>query len=105
VPRRPIPYRYHPKLRIHKGSITWYQSSALGVSLPFHSRPSSFHNRPSNSHNCLDRHRIPSSSPLPQITFGSPQRIASGSDWRRAFVGIATNHGAVTIVAKRGTFY
>ncbi|RRT37584.1 hypothetical protein B296_00037960, partial [Ensete ventricosum] len=59
-----------PKLRIYKGSNTWYQSSVLDISLPFH-------NHPSNSRNCLDRDRIPPSSPLPQIIFSSPQRIAS----------------------------
>ncbi|RRT65000.1 hypothetical protein B296_00015189, partial [Ensete ventricosum] len=31
-----------PKLRIRKGSNTWYQSSVLGVSLPFHSCPKQF---------------------------------------------------------------
>ncbi|RZS21742.1 hypothetical protein BHM03_00054425 [Ensete ventricosum] len=35
---------------------------------------------------------------------GDPTRWLSHAEhWRRAFVGIATNHGAVTIVAKRGT--
>ncbi|RRT85321.1 hypothetical protein B296_00000537, partial [Ensete ventricosum] len=63
------PIEINPKLRICKSSNTWYQSSILGISLSFLSRPSSFHSHPSNSHNCLDHHRIPPSSPLPQITF------------------------------------
>ncbi|RWV84169.1 hypothetical protein BHE74_00034853, partial [Ensete ventricosum] len=35
-----------PKLRIHKGSNIWYQSSILGISLPFHNHPSYLHNHP-----------------------------------------------------------
>ncbi|RWV77546.1 hypothetical protein GW17_00061604, partial [Ensete ventricosum] len=58
------PIEINPKLRIRKDSNTWYQSSVLGVSLPILSRPSSFHSRLGNSHNCLDRRRIPPSSPL-----------------------------------------
>ncbi|RWW13565.1 hypothetical protein BHE74_00053536, partial [Ensete ventricosum] len=34
------------KLRIHQGSNTWYQSSILGVLLPFHSHPSAPQIRP-----------------------------------------------------------
>ncbi|RWW11675.1 hypothetical protein GW17_00024698 [Ensete ventricosum] len=57
VPRRPIPYRDHPKLRIHKGPRTWYQSSVLGIWLPFHSHPLAPHSRPKQFPQLLeDRH-------------------------------------------------
>ncbi|RRT47051.1 hypothetical protein B296_00027066 [Ensete ventricosum] len=62
-----IPYRDHPKLRIRKGSNTYYQSSVLGVSLPFHSCPSSFHSHLKQFPQLLRSSSNSSSSPLPQI--------------------------------------
>ncbi|THU47767.1 hypothetical protein C4D60_Mb09t19130 [Musa balbisiana] len=49
------PKEINPKLRICKGSNTWYQSSVLGVSLPFHSHPSALHNRPKQFPQLLKR--------------------------------------------------
>ncbi|THU60250.1 hypothetical protein C4D60_Mb07t10660 [Musa balbisiana] len=42
VPGGRSPKKINPKLRICKGSNTWYQSSVLGISLPFHSRLKQF---------------------------------------------------------------
>ncbi|THU60215.1 hypothetical protein C4D60_Mb07t10290 [Musa balbisiana] len=51
------PKEINPKLRICKGSNTWYQSnsSVLGISLPFHSYPSSLHNCPKQFPQLLKR--------------------------------------------------
>ncbi|THU47644.1 hypothetical protein C4D60_Mb09t17780 [Musa balbisiana] len=46
------PKEINPKLRIYKGSNTWYQSS---VSLPFHSHPSSLHSSPKQFPQLLKR--------------------------------------------------
>ncbi|THU43817.1 hypothetical protein C4D60_Mb02t00790 [Musa balbisiana] len=56
------PKEINPKLRICKGSNTWYQSSVLGISLTFHSHPSSLHNCPKQFPQLLKR-----SSPNPAI--------------------------------------
>ncbi|THU65077.1 hypothetical protein C4D60_Mb01t33330 [Musa balbisiana] len=45
----------NPKLRICKGSNTWYQSNVLGISLPFHSHPSSLHSCPKQFPQLLKR--------------------------------------------------
>ncbi|THU72451.1 hypothetical protein C4D60_Mb04t12270 [Musa balbisiana] len=49
------PKEIKPKLRICKGSNTWYQSSVLGISLHFHSHPSSLHSRPKQFPQLLKR--------------------------------------------------
>ncbi|RZR73683.1 hypothetical protein BHM03_00026953 [Ensete ventricosum] len=58
----------HPKLRIRKGSNTWYQSNVLGISLPSHSHPSAPYSHLKQFPQLLkDRHQIPPLSTLLQI--------------------------------------
>ncbi|URE06342.1 hypothetical protein MUK42_18138 [Musa troglodytarum] len=49
------PKEINPKLRIRKGSNTWYQSNVLGVSLPFHNHLSALHSRPKQFPQLLKR--------------------------------------------------
>ncbi|THU60361.1 hypothetical protein C4D60_Mb07t11840 [Musa balbisiana] len=65
------PKEINPKLKICKGSNTWYQSSVLGVSLSFHSHPSSLHNRPKQFPQLLKR----SSPNSVQLRGRNPYRV------------------------------
>ncbi|THU54492.1 hypothetical protein C4D60_Mb10t25650 [Musa balbisiana] len=87
------PKEINPKLRICKGSNTWYQSSVLGISLPFHSHPSSLHSRPKQFPQLLKRS---SSNPtvISTTSFDLPVNCNRGS-----------KPGAPLVILKPGIFW